>query len=76
MLIFGAGRLLSLKNCRMYSQNSFSRFSQKILFFSEKIVELKNIQHLISDRKGYIHFWCKMTPYRSHSDPVAVLQTK
>ncbi len=41
-LIFGARRLLSLKNCQMLPRNSFSRFSSKILLFFKK--------------KGYIHF--------------------
>ncbi len=36
MLIFGVRRLLSLKNCHRCSQNSFSRFSQKIVFFPKK----------------------------------------
>ncbi len=31
--------------------------------------------HTASSTICYIHFWCKMTPYRSHSDPVVVLQT-
>ncbi len=31
MLIFGPKRLLSLKNCQMRAQNSFSWFSEKIL---------------------------------------------
>ncbi len=40
MLIFGARRHLSLKNCQMRPQNSFSQFFQKILFFFfEKLVE-------------------------------------
>ncbi len=38
MLIFGGGRLRSLKNCQMRTQNSFSRFSQKILLFSKKLL--------------------------------------
>ncbi len=42
-------------------------FSENTAFF-EKIVELKKIQHLISYKKGYIHFWSKMTPCRSHND--------
>ncbi len=41
MLIFGAGRLLSLKNCQMRQQNSFSLFSQKILLFSKKLTNKK-----------------------------------
>ncbi len=51
MLIFGAGRLLSLKDCQMCSQNSFPRFSQKIRFFSKKLLNEKLF--IISDRKGY-----------------------
>ncbi len=70
MLIFGAIRLLSLKNCQMRPQNSFLRFSLKIQLFSKKLLNKKNIQHQISDKKGYIHFWRKMTPDRSHSDTV------
>ncbi len=41
MLIFGARHLLSLKNCQMCSQNSFSQFSQKILLFSKKLSNKK-----------------------------------
>ncbi len=41
MLIFGARRLLSLKNCQMRPQNSFSRFSQKILLFLKKLSNKK-----------------------------------
>ncbi len=75
MLIFGVRRLLSLKNCQTRPQNSFSQFSLKILLFSKKLLN-KKVQHLISNKKGYIHFWCKMTPDKSHSDLAAVLQTK
>ncbi len=53
----------------------FSVFSENTAFF-EKIVEYKNIQHQISDRKGYIHFWWKMTPDRSHSDTVGRVTNK
>ncbi len=53
----------------------FPCFLWKYSFF-EKNVEYKNIQHLISDRKSYINFWCKMIPDKWHSDPAAVLQTK
>ncbi len=38
----------------------FKVFLENTAFF-EKIVEKKNIQDLISDKKSYIHFWCKMT---------------
>ncbi len=38
--------------------------------FFEKIVKYKDIQHLICDKKSYIRFWCKMTPYRSYSGHV------
>ncbi len=48
---------------------------RKYCFFSKKIVEQKNIRRLISDKKGYIHFWYKMT-LKSHSDPAAMSQTK
>ncbi len=37
MLIFVVRRLLSLKNCQMRPQNSFLRFSLKILLFSKKL---------------------------------------
>ncbi len=53
----------------------FAVFSVNTAFF-EKIVEYKNICRQISDKKGYIHFWCKMSPDRSHSDPAAALQSK
>ncbi len=46
----------------------FTFFSQNIAFF-EKLVEYKDIQYLICDKKGYIHFWCKMTPDRWHKWP-------
>ncbi len=41
MLIFGARCLLSLRNCQMCPQNSFSRFSRKILPFSKKLLNNK-----------------------------------
>ncbi len=41
MSIFDARRLLSLKNCQMRPQNSFSRFSLKILRFSKKLSNKK-----------------------------------
>ncbi len=47
----------------------FAVFSENTAFF-KKIVEEKNIQHQIFDKKGYIRFWCKMIPDRSHSDTV------
>ncbi len=74
MLIFRARRLFSLENGQMCPQNSFSQFFPKIRFFFEKIVLLKNIQHLICDKKGYIHFWCNIIPYLSHSNPATVGQ--
>ncbi len=50
----------------------FTIFSENTFF--EKTVECKNIRCLIWDnKKGYIHFWCKMTRCRSHSHPVATL---
>ncbi len=75
MLIFGTRHLGSLKTRQMCPQNSFSRFLGKYSFFW-KHCGIENIQNLISDRKGYIHFWCKMTPYRWHSDPAAASQIK
>ncbi len=56
MLIFGVRRLLSLKNCQMRAQNRFLRFSLKIQLFFKKIVEYKNIQHQISDKKRLYSF--------------------
>ncbi len=76
MLVFGVRRLLSLKNCQVRPQNSFLRFSLKIQLFSKKLWSKKNIQHQISDKKGYIHFWCKMTPDRSHTDTVGRVANK
>ncbi len=75
LLIFVARCLLSLKNRQMCPKNSFALFSRKILLFSKRLLN-KKIPHLVSDKKGCIHFWCKMTPYRSHSDPAIVSQTK
>ncbi len=49
---------------------------EKYCFFFEKIFEQKNRQQLISDKKVYTHFLCKITSYRSHSDPVAVSHCK
>ncbi len=48
------------------SKTVFHRFffPENTAFF-EKLVEYKDIQHLICDKNGYIHFWCKMTPDRS-----------
>ncbi len=40
-LIFGTRRFHSLKKCQICSQNSFSQFSQKILFFSKKLLNKK-----------------------------------
>ncbi len=76
MFIFGARRLLSLKNCQMRPQNSFLRFSLKIQLFSDKLLNKKifSIKFLI--KKGYIHFWCKMTPDRSHCDTVGRVANK
>ncbi len=39
----------------------FTVFSENTAFFG-KNCQIKNIQHLISNKKGYIHFSCKMTP--------------
>ncbi len=75
MLIFGARSLLSIKSLQVCHQNSFSRFSRKVPLFS-KNCRIQNIQHLIPDKKLHIHFWCTMTPYRSHCNSAAVLQTK
>ncbi len=50
MLIFGVRRFLSIKNCQMRPQNSFLRFSLKILqLFSKKLSNKKifNIKFLI-----------------------------
>ncbi len=40
-VIFNTRHHLSLKNCQMRPQNSFSWFSQKILFFSKKLLNKK-----------------------------------
>ncbi len=61
------------KSSNVFPKQFFTVFSDTAFF--EKTVEYTNIQHLIFDIKGYIRFWCKMTHYRLHSDPVAVLQT-
>ncbi len=57
-------------------QNSFLQFSQMLPL--KKLLNKKNIQHLICNliKKGYIHFWCKITPYRLHTDPAAMAQIK
>ncbi len=41
MLMFGARRLLSLKNYEMHPQNSFSQFSLKVLLFSKTLLNKK-----------------------------------
>ncbi len=76
MLIFGLRRLLSLKSRQIRPQNSFLRFSLKIQLFLKKLLNKKifSIKFLI--KKGYIHFWCKMTPVRSHSDTVGRVANK
>ncbi len=69
---------LSLKNGRTPpppTKNSFLQFPQKILLFLKKFLNKKIFSILFVIKKGYIHFWCKMTPYRLHSDLAAVLQT-
>ncbi len=53
----------------------FTVFSENTAFF-EKIVKQKNILHRISNKKRYIHFWCKMTPNRSHCDTVGRVANK
>ncbi len=72
MLIFSVRCPLFLKNCQMGPQNSFLQ----IQLFSKKLLNKKNIQYQISDKKGYIHFWRKMTPDRSHSDTVGRVANK
>ncbi len=75
--MFWARRLLALKNCQMCPQNSFSLFSQKTLLLKKKFTNKKIFSIQFAIKKVInIHFWCKMTLYRSHSDPVAMLQTK
>ncbi len=41
----------------------FLPFSRKMLIFFEKIVRLKNIQNLISHKKGYIDFRRQTRPF-------------
>ncbi len=61
MSIFDTIRLRDLKNGQMCPQNSLSQFSQKILLlFSKKLWNKKNIQHLIYNRKVYIHYMVKL----------------
>ncbi len=76
MLIFGVRSLLPLKHCQMCPQNSFLRFSLKIQLFSKKLSNKKVLSIKFLIKKGYIHFWCKMTPDRSHSDTVGHVANK
>ncbi len=50
-------------------------FLWKYSFF-RKNCRTKNIQHQMSDKKGHIHFWCTITPDRSHSDTVGRVANK
>ncbi len=75
ILIF-ATRLLSPKSRQMCTENSFSRFSRKVLFFSKILLNKKIFSISFLIKKGYIYFWCKMTLYRSHSDRAFVFANK
>ncbi len=65
----------SKRPSKMPRKQLFAIFSENTAFF-KKTVERKNIQHLISGKRGHIYFWCKTTPYRLQSDRAALLQTK
>ncbi len=60
-MIFGVRRLLFLKSGRMCPppKKFFTVFTENTVFF--KKIRIKNIPHLICDKKGYIDFWCNMT---------------
>ncbi len=51
----GKMRPFPKKWSNVHLKQFFTVFSENAAFF-EKIVESKNIQHLIRDKKGYIHF--------------------
>ncbi len=59
----------------MHHKTVFCGFLWKYSFF-RKNCRIKNIQSQIFNKKGYIHFWCKMTPDRSHSDTVGHVANK
>ncbi len=60
----------------MRPQNSFLRFSLKTQLFSKKLSNKKIFSVKFLIKKGYIHFWCKVTPDRSHSDTVGRVANK
>ncbi len=66
---------VKIVKCPLPQKLFFAVFSENTSFF-EKIVEYKNIQHQISDKKGYIHFWCNMKPDRLHSNTVGRVANK
>ncbi len=57
-----------LPKLTIITKNASNKSCSELNFLKKKLMGA----YLISDKKGYIHFWCKMTPYRSHSDPSAV----
>ncbi len=52
----------------MPPEQFFAIFSENTIVF-KKFVQQKNIRHLISDDKAYIHFWCQMTPPKNSYEP-------
>ncbi len=61
IFIFGVRWPLLIKNVRISTKLFFASFSENVVFF-EKIVKWKNIQNLISHKKGYIHFHHQTPP--------------
>ncbi len=45
----------------MFHQNVFSPFSPKMLLFSKKLLKWKNIENLISHKRGFNHFRRQMS---------------
>ncbi len=52
------------------TKNRFSVFSRKILIFLKKLLNKIKFSISFLIKKSYIHSWCKITPYRSQSDPM------
>ncbi len=62
IFIFIIRHSLSQENCSDFQKNGFSIFWKSIAFF-ENIVQCKNIQFTIRDKKVYIHFCRKLVPF-------------
>ncbi len=68
MLIFAARHLFSLKHGQRCPKTVFHGFLRQYCFF-RKNCWIKDIQLLICDKKGYIHFWCQNDPLQVAQRP-------